>query len=284
MSGQSSDDWGCFVVAGLFVGLLFLAGVCLLLCFLSWITLQGLVLWILWGSWWMVALMGGLLLIDAANHDMTESHILCGVAVIAGLWCLNSFHNYLAAPALPPQQSSSRLEETPLENAQKNHKELERGIPKQHIEKIRLEKAQKNLTELEQRRNAIQSLLNRTRADQESVVIRMRQIGVKTTADLKKHAQGKILVSEFQQLVGEINSLEHAVIRIEEALVQSRTLIRKLERSQLLSEAGLSDEELKELNLQLLRVEEAGSESLPTVPIDPAQIDAILQKAISNPR
>lgn len=146
-----------------------------------------------------------------------------------------------------------------------------------------VQKAHTNLNELQERRNAVQALLDKTREEQEDVVLRMRQMGIKTTSDLKDHPRGRVLVEEFQRLLAEVKSLESAVVRIEGGVAKAKALIRQIERNEVLGQAGMSEDELKELSEQLMLAEETEAGELPSVPVDPAQTDALLEQTLARP-
>ena len=272
---SSGDDLGASLCLGC-LPLLFSLFLSLISGFLWLITLTTIANWLLWLSWWVVLLLSGIMVLVGLDEfpKLTVWRRLLSLGVfsvlaIAALWGHDSYYNYLFAPPDSQPATASR-NNTPMPKKQKS------------TQLRPLEITQANLQQLETRREAVQGLLDKTKDDQQHVILQMRRLGIRTTQDLKSHPQGRVLVDEFQRLVGEVKGLEIAVVRIEEARVKTRALIRSIERSQVLGEAGLTEEEIKDLSEKLMIADEKEDGTSTPVPLDPIQTDAMLREALSQ--
>lgn len=145
--------------------------------------------------------------------------------------------------------------------------------------------AKEELLKLVARREAIADVLNKTRDARDSVVARIRETGGSAMADLKKHRGSEALVSEFGRLSAELRGLEEAIVKIDDAILRSRAIIRNLERSHVLGNAGMSDAEMAEISRELGRASEAEAAAfeLQQVELDPASLDELLSNALKFP-
>lgn len=145
-----------------------------------------------------------------------------------------------------------------------------------------MDEAEEKLHQLRRRRDSIQNLLEKTTADKDRLIARLKQSGVSNTEDLKERPQSRVLVNEFQRLVGEVQGLERAIDQIDEAIVQSEAWMRSIERSEVLGEAGLTEEEMKQLSTQLLLADESEVGDLPAIAMDPSKLDELLQAELNR--
>lgn len=134
--------------------------------------------------------------------------------------------------------------------------------------------AQRQVERIEQKLAKLESLLETTIIDRDKLGVKLRSVGVNSPADLKNNVRGKRLAENVVTIGTEIESLELQIGDIETDLLKARSLVRRMESQQ----AGLSDEEMKELTLQLRMAEERTS-GAPLL-VTPLDIDAAVEKVL----
>lgn len=253
---------------------------CLLAALLKRTSLEHSAEWLLWLSWWILALFGFVLFLAYVNL-LTEappekrwsgafSTLGMGVVMLVGLWGHDMFYKHMfPLPSTEPVAVTRETNSPPP--------------AQQVIPTGSLDDARAMLHGLEERRAAVQNLLDKAEDDRADIIFRLRQVGVMEPADLKGHAQGRVLYGEWQRLVLETDELIRAVVRFDEAILRTKALIRSMERSQILDEAGMSDDELTGIAEKLLLSEQPGADEPPSVPIDPIRMEQLLVQELSRP-
>ena len=136
--------------------------------------------------------------------------------------------------------------------------------------------ARNRLRNFEQKRSRIEPLLEKVLAERDEMVARLRDAGVKSTADLKGNLRGQKLAQTIQKITAEIAGLESQIATIDSALFDARAVIRRMEREA----EGISEDEMRMLSEQLRQAEErTDGTPLPVTAID---VDAAVEKALNG--
>ena len=110
---------------------------------------------------------------------------------------------------------------------------------------------------------------------------KLRALGVNSVADLKGNIRGQTIAENIANLTAEIEAREWQLAVIDTELLKAKSIVRRMEQEQ----AGLSEEELRNLALQLRDLEER--KDGPSLPVTPVSVDAAVEKALkgsSNPK
>jgi len=138
--------------------------------------------------------------------------------------------------------------------------------------------AQARVAEFEKKRAALEPLLDKALADRDDLVAKLRGAGIKSAADLKGNPQGQKLVASLQRISAEVEGLERQRAALDSAILEAKTLVRRLEREQ----AGISEEEMQKLAEQLRDVEDR-TDGVGSQPLTPFDVDTALEKALAAP-
>jgi len=243
--------------------------------FLSWVGLAAGAEWLLWLFSWgliLMALLFGIGMGIAAWAELKEKSvgklliILFGSGSILGIaWYERSHYlsRHSTEQPLVADNSSARTVPAPV-----------RG-PK---EESAISTANARVAEFEKKRAALDPLLEKALADRDDLVAKLRDAGIKTAADLKGNAQGQKLAASLQRISAEIEGLERQQAALDYAIVEAKSVVRRLEREQ----AGISEEEMRKLAEQLRDVEER-TDGVGSLPLTPFDVDAALEKALAAP-
>lgn len=136
--------------------------------------------------------------------------------------------------------------------------------------------ARRRVQDFERRRAKIEPLLEKALADRDELVVKLREAGVNSPADLKGNLRGQKLAESVQKVIAEIEGLERQVATLDAALLDARAVIRRLEREQ----AGIPDDEMRKLAEQLRDAEER-TDGTP-LPVTPLDVDAAVEKALKG--
>jgi hypothetical protein len=134
--------------------------------------------------------------------------------------------------------------------------------------------ARNRLRNFEQKRSRIEPLLETVLAERDELVAKLRDAGVKSTADLKGNLRGQKLAQTVQKITAEIAGLESQIATIDSALFDARAVIRRMEREA----EGISEDEMRMLSEQLRQAEER-TDGTP-LPVTPLDVDAAVEKAL----
>ena len=134
--------------------------------------------------------------------------------------------------------------------------------------------AKRQIQKIEQKLAKLEVILKAALADRDELAVKLRAVGVNSTADLKGNIRGQRLAENIAKLATEIEGLERQLAVIDTELLKARSIVRRMEREQ----AGLSEDDLRNLAQQLREAEErTDGTPLPTTPLD---VDAAVEKAL----
>jgi len=136
--------------------------------------------------------------------------------------------------------------------------------------------AERKVQKIERKLNKLESVLKAALENRDDLAVKMRQVGVNSSADLKGNIRGKRLAENAVTLATEIEGLEQQLAIIDTELLKAKSLVRRMESE----EAGLSQDEMRNLALQL-REAEARSERTP-LPITPFDVEAAVEKTLKG--
>jgi hypothetical protein len=114
--------------------------------------------------------------------------------------------------------------------------------------------------------------------DRDDLAAKLRSVGVNSPADLKNNLRGRRLAENVVRLATEIDGLERQLILIDGELLKAKSIVRHMEREQ----AGLSEQELRNLTQQLREVEER-TDGIPQ-PSTPLDVDTAVERALKAHR
>lgn len=137
--------------------------------------------------------------------------------------------------------------------------------------------ARERVRRFEAKRTALQRLLDKALAEHDELVDRLRDAGVQKPADLKGNRRGQQLAGSLQRLTTEIDGLERTLAAIDKAILEAKSVVRRLERER----AGISEEEMRRLAEQLREAEER-TDSAGSQPATPLDLEAALAKALQG--
>jgi len=140
--------------------------------------------------------------------------------------------------------------------------------------------AKDKLAHLEKRQAALQYLLDKAQTERDGIVDRLRELGVKSSADLREKPQAKQLTVALQKSVREIEGLHRDDAIFTNAVTQTKALIRSLERAATLEGAGVSEGELAQLAEKTLELYENSRDNKPFGPSDPIQQAEVLDREL----
>jgi hypothetical protein len=115
-------------------------------------------------------------------------------------------------------------------------------------------------------------------ADRDDLAAKLRSVGVNSPADLKNNIRGRRLAENVVKLATEIDGLDRQLILIDGELLKAKSIVRHMEREQ----AGLSEEELRNLTQQLREVEER-TDGIPQAST-PLDVDTAVERALKAHR
>lgn len=136
--------------------------------------------------------------------------------------------------------------------------------------------AKRQVQKIEQKLTKLESVLNSALADRDDLAAKLRSLGVNSPADLKNNVRGMRLAENVVKLASEIDGLEQQLALIDGELLKAKSIVRRMEREQ----AGLSEDELRNLATQLREVEER-TDGTP-LPVTPLEIDVAVERALKG--
>lgn len=141
------------------------------------------------------------------------------------------------------------------------------------------------LSRFEKRLAALEEILVKAEGERDDLLARLRGMGVKSSADLKSNPQARAIAETLQRVVREIVSLQRDATRFGEAISQTKTLLRQIDRAKTLEGAGVNDDELAKLSEQTMDLLGGETASGPADPIRQADLlDQELQRKASSSR
>lgn len=140
---------------------------------------------------------------------------------------------------------------------------------------------QQKIAKLHSGRATSQLLLDKTIQEKDTIAQRLREMGVKSSSDLQRIKGASTYAESLERMVREIERYERDVTRFDKAISEANGLIRRLERAETLTGAGL-DEELAALSEQTMNLDEAFDGVSSTVRPDPIQLADVLDQELQR--
>ena len=142
--------------------------------------------------------------------------------------------------------------------------------------------AKQRVQRIEEKVIKVESLQRQAQQERDEMVAKLREIGIESATDLKKNPRGQRMAENLAKLSAEIDGMDSQLATIDTELLKARSIVRRMEREQ----AGISDDEMRQLSQQL-REAEARTDTAPR-PITPLDVDAAVEAALkgrkSSPR
>jgi HEAT repeat protein len=141
---------------------------------------------------------------------------------------------------------------------------------------------EERIRQLEKKVAAVRQVLDDLDNDRRDVLAKLRQSGVQSSADLKDNPAGQKQAARLQQIVQESDGLRIKLAEYEAAVEQAQAVLRRYERQLALKKAGITDEELIEVNTMIARIDEKlkGQSNLEAT--NPLKIEQVLEKELAQ--
>ncbi|CAN5537071.1 hypothetical protein BH11PLA2_BH11PLA2_16320 [soil metagenome] len=136
--------------------------------------------------------------------------------------------------------------------------------------------AKQQVQRIGQKQKKVESLRDDAAKESDEIVSKLRELGVESSADLKRNPRTVRMAENLAKLAAEIEAMDSQLAMIDTELVKARSIVRRMEREQ----AGISDEEMRSLAEQL-RDAEARTDAAPK-PITPLDVDAAFEAALKS--
>ena len=136
--------------------------------------------------------------------------------------------------------------------------------------------AKKQVERIEQKLLKVEALQRQAQQERDEIVAKLGELGIEKAADLKKNPRGQRMAENLAKLTAEIDGMGSQLATIDTELLKARSIVRQMEREQ----AGISDDEMRQLSLQLQEAE-ARTDTAPR-PITPLDFDAALDAALKG--
>ncbi len=118
-------------------------------------------------------------------------------------------------------------------------------------------------------------------AQREVVREKLMEIGVKSASDLEPgDSAGRRLATELLEIERDTRLVRQKLEAHDEAIARLETSLRTLERKESLKDAGISDEDLAELNATVLELEDKLDVADKPSPLQDLQIEDVLQREL----
>ncbi|AQT70058.1 hypothetical protein STSP2_03260 [Anaerohalosphaera lusitana] len=125
--------------------------------------------------------------------------------------------------------------------------------------------------------NNVEPSIARLDQDRKNLVLKLRGMGVRESEDIKGNYKGAVLAKELAEVVQYLDGLNEK----KEAYLQSKfelgVLIRRLKRQEIALDAGLSQEEIKQVDISLRTIDARLSEIGEN---DPIEIETVLEQEL----
>jgi hypothetical protein len=138
--------------------------------------------------------------------------------------------------------------------------------------------ARQQVQRIEGKLNKVESLRADAVREKDGMVAKLREMGVEGAADLKGKPRARGMAENLAKLAAEIEGMDSQLATIDAELLKARSIVRRMEREQ----AGISDDEMRQLSAQL-RDAEARTDASPS-PITPLDVDAAVEAALRGRR
>lgn len=119
-------------------------------------------------------------------------------------------------------------------------------------------------------------------ADRDEVKTKLKALGVSDSKDLKDNFKAQSLGRELAELVGLIRITDQKRAAYERSSFELESMIRRLKRTALAENAGLSDEEVAEVDRTLRTIDaQLGDITQAPPELNPAQFDSLIDEELS---
>jgi formylglycine-generating enzyme required for sulfatase activity len=165
-------------------------------------------------------------------------------------WHFNKLSGRWKRISLPPSRNSTPQDSNPMADAKKQ------------VHKIELKLAK------------LEAIQKAAFADRDDLVARLRSVGVNAAVDLKGNIRGQRIAENIAKLATEIGARDRQLTLIDGEILKAKSLVRRMEQEQ----AGISEDEMRKLALQLREAEERTDG--PSLPITPIDVNAAVENAL----
>ena len=142
--------------------------------------------------------------------------------------------------------------------------------------------AKQRVQRIEEKVIKVELLQRQAKQERDEMVAKFRDLGIESATDLKKNPRGQRMAENLAKLSAEIDGMDSQLATIDTELLKARSIVRRMEREQ----AGISDDEMRQLSQQLQEAE-ARTDTAPR-PITPLDVEAAVEAALkgrkSSPR
>lgn len=135
--------------------------------------------------------------------------------------------------------------------------------------------AKRQVQRIEQKLAKLESVLEAALTERDELAAKLRSVGVNSPTDMKNNIRGQNLAKNALKLATEINGVEQQLAKTDTALLDAKAIVRRMEREQ----AGLSEQEMQKLILELRQAEER-TDGTP-LPVTPLDVDAAVEAALT---
>lgn len=136
-----------------------------------------------------------------------------------------------------------------------------RGIPRTPAttpDTSPIAQAKQRVQRIEEKLLKVESLQREAQKERDEMVAKLRDLGIENAADVKKNPRGPPMAENLAKLSAEIDGMDSQLATIDTELLKARSIVRRMEREQ----AGISDDEMRQLSEQLQEAE-ARTDSIP---------------------
>ncbi len=136
--------------------------------------------------------------------------------------------------------------------------------------------AKQQVSRIQEKLLKVESLQREAQKERDEMVAKLREMGIGSAADLKAKPRGQRMAENLAKIAAEIEGMDLQLATIDTELLKARSIVRRMERE----EAGISDDEMRDLSRQL-REAEARTDSAPRT-ITPLDVDAALEAGLKG--
>lgn len=143
------------------------------------------------------------------------------------------------------------------------------------------EKLRAKLETWKQNRQKFEETIASFTDQREKVRSELKEMGVKSASDLEPgDSAGRRLATELLEIERDTRLVRQKLEAHDEAIARLETSLRTLERKESLKDAGISDEDLAELNATVLELEDKLDVADKPSPLQDLQIEDVLQREL----
>jgi|GEM_PF-3050506 hypothetical protein len=136
--------------------------------------------------------------------------------------------------------------------------------------------AKRQVQKIEAKLTKLEAIQKAALADRDELVVKLRGLGVNSVTDLKGNIRGQQIAENLAKITAEIEGRDRQLALIDTELLKAKSIVRRMEQEQ----AGLTEEEMRSLALQLREVEDRTDRS--SLPLTPIDVDSAVEKALKK--